>query len=237
MRWRQDICGQLQEVRTMIRKTILCALASVAMMPAVAVAQPGGGGGGGHGGGPPGGMPGGAGGMGGMGPGGMGGMGPGTMGGIGNPGGMNNMGVTTRDTARANSQGPANASPTGIAHANHNSVLSGASTTSLNSMFPGTRTTTTVTAGTFSGLTTGMTLFSNGTPVGTVQQIRTTGNGSVAVVIVRGTNGGFFAVPASRLTFSGGTLTTMARLAGVNMSTTTAAASQARLHSQGPLHA
>jgi hypothetical protein len=185
-------------------------------------------------------MPGGAGGMGGMGgmgPGGMGGMGPGSMGGIGSAGGMNNIGVTTRDMERANSQGPANASPTGIAHANQNSVLGGASTTTLSSMFPGTRTTTTVTTGTFSGLTTGMTLFSNGTPVGTVQQIRTTGSGSVAVVIVRGTNGGFFAVPANKLTLSGGTLTTMARLAGVNSSMTAAATSQARLHSQGPLHA
>ena len=72
---------------------------------------------------------------------------------------------------------------------------------------------------------------------GTVQQIRTTGNGSVAVVIVRGTNGGFYAVPASKLNLSGGTLSTTSRLAGVNSSTTLAANSQARLNSQGPMHA
>jgi hypothetical protein len=80
-------------------------------------------------------------------------------------------------------------------------------------------------------------LFSNGTAVGTVQQIRTTGSGSVAVVIVKGTNGGLYAVPANKLTFSGGTLSTSARLAGINSSTTLATASQARLNSQGPLHA
>ena len=104
-------------------------------------------------------------------------------------------------------------------------------------MFPGSRTTASITSGTFAGLTTGMTLMSNGTAVGTVQQIRTSGNGSVAAVIVRGTNGGFFAVPANKLTLSGGVLSTSARLAGVNTSANLATNSQARLHSQGLLHA
>lgn len=207
----------------MFRKVFLCALASSAMIPAAAMAQHGQGGGGG----PPGGMPGGGGmgNAGGMGPGGMGGLGPSEMGGLGNAGGANNVGVTTRDTARANSQGPAYASPTGIAHANQNSVLAGTSAT------------TRVTSGTLSGLGNGMTLFSNGTAVGTVQQIRTTGNGSVAVVVVKGTNGGLYAVPANKLSLSGGTLSTTARLNGINSSTNVAANSQARLNSQGPAHA
>jgi hypothetical protein len=129
-------------------------------------------------------------------------------GGIGNAGGfgggMSDVGITTRDQARLNSQGPANASATGIAHANQNSVLAG------------TGTTTTVTSGALAGLTAGTTLFSNGTAVGTVQQIRTTGKGSVAVIVVKGTNGGLYTVPASKLSLSGGTLSTSARLNGIN---------------------
>jgi hypothetical protein len=168
-------------------------------------------------------------------------------GGMGNAGGLGGamgnagLGGIARDQARMNSQGPANASPTGISHADSNSVLSGASSTStsagLNRMFPGTRTTTTVASGSFAGLTTGMTLMSNGTAVGTVQQIRTTGTGSVAVVIVRGINGGLFAVPANKLMLSGGTLSTTARLAGINSSTTMVPSSNARLNSQGLMHA
>jgi sporulation protein YlmC with PRC-barrel domain len=227
----------------MFRKTLLCALASAAMIPTVAFAQHGGGpgGGGGHGGGPP------AGAGPGMGNGGVGGMGNigGLGGGMGSPGlgavGHGGLGDTARDQARMNSQGPANASPTGIAHANSNSVLSGASSTGtsarLDRMFPGTRTTTTIASGSLTGLTTGMTLTSNGMAVGTVQQIRTTATGSVAVVIVRGTNGGLFAVPANKLMLSGGTLSTTARLAGINSSTTMAANSNARLNSQGLMHA
>ena len=210
----------------MIRKAIFCALASAVLIPAAATAQ--GRGGGGGGGGPPAGV------------GGMGNAG-GLGGGMGNAGGMgmgNSFGIETRDASRINSQGPNYASPTAIAHANKNSVLAGtgtsttkASSSRLNAMFPGTRTATTITSGSLSGLTTGMTLYSNGTAVGTVQQIRTTGNGSVAVAIIQGTNGGFYAVPANKLSLSGGTLSTTARLNGINGS------SQARLNSQGPLHA
>jgi hypothetical protein len=80
----------------------------------------------------------------------------------------------------------------------------------------GTTATVTVTRGPLVGLTTGTMLFSNGSAVGTVQQIRVTGNGSVAMVIVQGTNGKLFAVPASKLTLSGGTLSTTARLRGIN---------------------
>ena len=204
----------------MHRKLLIAALfGGAAILAAPAAAQHGPGGG--HGGPPSGvGGPGNAGGFGAGGPNGMG------NGGMGMPGGMGDTGVSTRDTARMNSQGPANASPTGVANANQNSVL-----------FPGTTATTTVTSGTLAGLATGTTLLSNGQAVGTVQQIRTTGQGSVAVVIVQGTNGHLYAIPANKLTFSSGTLTTTARLNGINGTTSASAASQARVNSQGPVHA
>jgi len=62
-----------------------------------------------------------------------------------------------------------------------------------------------------------------------------TGNGSVAVIVVKGTDGGFYAVPASKLSWTGGTLSTTARLAGVNG--TASGMAQGRANSQGPLHA
>jgi hypothetical protein len=207
----------------MLRKLILCALASAAMIPAAALAHPGGGGGG----------PGGGGGMGmgnagGLGRGGPMGMGAGAGGiGIGNSGmgGMSDVGVSTRDASRINSEGPSHASETGIDHANQNSVLAGTSSI------------TSVTTGALAGLTTGTTLFSNGTAVGTVQQIRTTGRGSVAMIVIKGTNGGFFVVPANKLSFAGGTLSTTARFNGINATTSVAANSQMRVNSQGPMHA
>jgi len=207
----------------MFRKTFLCALAGAALIPAPALAQ--------HG--PPAGVPGG--GMGG--PGGMGG-GMGGPGGMGaGMGGISDIGSTMRDMGRMNSQGPDHASPTGIAHANPNSVLSTSSTDTLNRMFPNTRSTTNVTSGPLAGLTTGMALTANGKSIGTVQQIRTTGNGSVSVVLVRGTDGSFYAVPANKLTLSGGTLSTSAHLAGVNPSTPSTFTNPAIGHSQGALHA
>lgn len=192
----------------MLRKSILCALASAALIPAAVAAHPGGGGGGG-------------------GPSGMGGQG--NMGGFGNSGmggfGNNGMGSSMRDQGRMNSQGPANASAVGIDHSDRNSVLFGTSSTK------------TISAGTFAGLKTGATLFSNGTAVGTVQQIRTNASGTPVVLVIKGTNGGFYAVPAHKLTFSGGALSTTARLAGINNTTTVAATNQARLNSQGRLNA
>lgn len=203
-------------------KRILTAFAAAALIPAAALAQHGPGGGMG---GPPSGMggPGNAGGFGQGGPFGPGG--PGGMGNMGGMGGISDMGSTMRDMGRMNSQGPANASATGIAHANQNSVLAG------------TTATTTATSGPLAGLTAGTTLYSNGTAVGTVQQIRVTGRGTVAMIVVKGTDGGLYAVPANKLTYSGGTLSTTARLAGVNGSATTTASSQARVNSQGPMHA
>lgn len=205
----------------MLRKAIFCALASAAMIPAAAVAQ--GRGGGGGAGGPPAGVGGmGNAGLGAGGPGGMGGMGAGNVGGLG---GISDTGSLMRDQGRLNSQGPAHASPTGVAHANQNSVLAGTSSTAS------------VRSGALAGLTTGTTLFSNGTAVGTVQQIRTNANGSVAVVVVKGTNGSLYAVPASKLSLSGGTLSTTARLNGVNTSADVGASAQGRINSQGPAHA
>jgi sporulation protein YlmC with PRC-barrel domain len=135
------------------------------------------------------------------------------------------MGSSMRDMGRLNSQGPSNASATGIANANQNSVLAG------------TTATRTATSGPLAGLATGTTLYSNGTAVGTVQQIRITGRGTVAMVVVKGTNGGFYAVPANKLTYTGGTLSTNVRLAGVDTPTTMSMSSRARLNSQGPMHA
>jgi hypothetical protein len=196
----------------MMRKAILCALASATIISGAALAQGRGGGGGG---GPPAGVGGGMGNAGGI----------GRNGSFGGFGGINDIGSTMRDQGRLNSQGPNHASQSGIDHANANSVLAGTSSTR------------TVTSGALTGLTTGMTLMSNGTAVGTVQQIRTTGTGSVALVIVKGTNGGLYAVPASKLTLSGGVLSTAARFNGINTSTNVAMSSQARLNSQGPAHA
>jgi len=199
----------------MVRKVLTATIASAAIaISAPALAAPGGGGGGG---------------------GGMGGVG----GGLGNMGGIGGPSQTGID-ARAGSMGPMNASPTGIEHSNANSVLHDSTTTTTTTQpdvrgLAGTNTTTKVASGTFAGLTTGTTLMSNGTAVGTVQQIRTNANGSVTVVVVKGTDGGFYAVPAAKLSWAGGTLSTSARLAGVNGGASGMA--QGRANSQGPLHA
>lgn len=195
-------------------KLILVAFAAASLIPSAVLAQHGPGG---AMGGPPSGM---------GGPGNAGGFGPGGPRGMG-MGGINGIGSTMGDMGRLNSQGPANASQTGIDHANQNSVLAG------------TTSTRTATSGPLAGLTTGTTLYSNGTAVGTVQQIRVTGRNTVAMVVIKGSNGGLYAVPANKLTYTGGMLSTTVRLAGVNTSSTarTGMSSQARLNSQGPAHA
>ena len=184
----------------MHRKLIVTALASAAILcggQALAASGPGGGGGGGHGG--PGGGDHGGGGMGDHGAG-MGNIGGGAAhGDLGT--GMDHM---NRDDGRLNSQGPEHASPTGIAHANENSVLAG--TTAADR----------VTSGALAGVTDGMPVFFNGTQVGTVQQIRMAGNGNVALVLVKASNGAIFPVPASKLSLANGALSTTARFHGVN---------------------
>jgi hypothetical protein len=233
----------------MHRKLILTALASAAILcggQALAAAGPGGGGGGGgpggggHGGGDHGGGMGDHGaGMGNMGGGGMGNMGGGAHG--------DDFGTgMVRDDGRLNSEGPEHASPTGIANANANSVLAGTTATSR------------VTSGALAGVTDGMSVFSNGTLVGTVQQIRLAGNGNVALILVKGANGGIFPVPANKLTLANGTLSTTARFRGINDNRMEAEARDAddnrleaeardvndndaevrgRMNSQGPAHA
>lgn len=216
----------------MHRKLILTALASAAILcggQALAAGGPGGGGGGPGGGG---GHGGGAGGMGDHGGGGgMGNMGGGAAHGDDFGAGM---GAMNRDDARINSQGPEHASATGIANANANSVLAGTTATNR------------VNSGALAGVTDGMSVFSNGTLVGTVQQIRLAGNGNVAIVLVKGTNGGLFPVPANKLTLANGTLSTTARFRGVNDNRMEAEArdlndndaeARGRMNSQGPVHA
>jgi hypothetical protein len=100
------------------------------------------------------------------------------------------------DRGRMNSQGPAHASATGIAHANQHSVLSGATTATL------------------TGVSVGMPLFENGVQVGTVTRV-VTANGMIRRVLVQGANGRIFSLSPSMLTASGGTLTTTARLHGM----------------------
>jgi hypothetical protein len=166
----------------MVRKLLVTALAAtmIPMSPAIAQHGPGGM----HG--PPGGMPAGSmGNPGAMGNSGMSGM----------QGGMNDIGTLTRDQARMNSQGPANASPTGIAHANSNSVLAGTSGGTV-----------------LTGVTSGMALMQNGTQVGTVQRVVTNGQGVITRVLVTGTNGRTFSLSPSSLSLTGGVLTTTATL-------------------------
>jgi hypothetical protein len=55
--------------------------------------------------------------------------------------------------------------------------------------------------------------------------------------VVKGTNGGLYAVPANKLSLSGGMLSTTARFNGINNSTSFAASSQGRVNSQGLAHA
>jgi hypothetical protein len=102
-------------------------------------------------------------------------------------------GATTRDQAREKSQGPNNASPTGISHANENSVLAGGS----------------VAADTLPGLTTGLNVQSStGTSLGTVSQVITGSNGSIRMVVVTTPTGQTIRLPANSLSISGDVVTT-----------------------------
>ena len=95
--------------------------------------------------------------------------------------------------AAQNSQGPANASPTGISHANQNSVLARGA----------------VSGSTLPGLTSGLTVQnSSGTSVGTVSQVITGSDGSIRAVVVTGTDGKTYRLAPSSLSISGGVVTT-----------------------------
>lgn len=102
--------------------------------------------------------------------------------------------LTTAAGARANSQGPAHASATGIAHANMNSVLSG----------------TTIVAGPLTGLVAGANVVgANGLSVGTVARIVASPDGTVRNVLVRSPDGRIIPLSASSLQLSGSTLTAL----------------------------
>ena len=98
---------------------------------------------------------------------------------------------TRRDTARANSQGPAHANVNGLTHANSNSVLANAGVTTL------------------TGLAAGATVNNTGgTLLGTVDSIVTNKSGAVVGVNVTLDSGGTLFIPATTLTMDGTTVVT-----------------------------
>ena len=98
----------------------------------------------------------------------------------------------THAKARAKSKGPAHASATGIAKANHNSVLHGS----------------TVATGPLAGLAIGSTVMdSNGNVIGTVRRILVSSDGTVRKVLVKSANGSrTIPLSASALGLSGSTV-------------------------------
>lgn len=101
--------------------------------------------------------------------------------------------------ATEHSEGPANASATGISHANSNSVLARGS----------------VSSSTLPGLTTGLTVNnSSGTSIGTVSQVITGTDGSIRAVVVTSPTGQTFRLPPSSLSISGNVVTTSSTMAG-----------------------
>ena len=95
--------------------------------------------------------------------------------------------------ALQNSQGPANASPNGIAHANSNSVLARGA----------------VSSATLSGLTTGLIVNnSSGTQVGTVSRVITGPNNTIRAVVVTTASGQTVTLAPSTLSISGNVVTT-----------------------------
>jgi hypothetical protein len=101
--------------------------------------------------------------------------------------------TTTINPAAGVSQGPANASTTGIAHANSHSVLAGGQ----------------VASSTLPGLTTGLTVQSSGgTTLGTVSQVVTDSSGNIRLVIVTTSTGQMLRLSPTSLSISGGVVTT-----------------------------
>jgi hypothetical protein len=137
--------------------------------------------------------------------------GPGSFGAF-TKGNMSDIDEDIRNNDRSNRSGDSTTASTRIGYAR--SSLPSKTQHMLNDMFPGTHAVAKVNSGPLAGLTTGVALMSNGIDSGTVQQIRMAEDGSVAVVIVQGSNGGFYGVPVDRLTMTGGVLSTRMRLAG-----------------------
>lgn len=106
--------------------------------------------------------------------------------------------------ARVNSQGPANASPTGIEHSSPNSVLHDTTTaTTTNVRGHG------VLSSALPGLSAGLTVKnSTGTSIGTVSRIITDSRGTIRAVLVTSSTGRTFRLAPSTLTISGGVVTT-----------------------------
>jgi hypothetical protein len=101
--------------------------------------------------------------------------------------------------ALQNSQGPSHASPTGISHANQNSVLARGA----------------VSSGTLQGLNTGMTVNNtSGTSIGTVTRIITGPNNTIRGVVVTSSTGQTYTLAPSTLTISGGVVTTTSTTGG-----------------------
>lgn len=101
--------------------------------------------------------------------------------------------VNSNSQAILHSQGPSHASPTGIAHASPNSVLSRGAVSSK----------------TLPGLTAGLTVQnSSGTTVGTVSQVITASDGSIRAVVVTSPTGPTFRLAPTTLSISGSIVTT-----------------------------
>ena len=111
-----------------------------------------------------------------------------------------NTGTPDLTTRATNSQGPFHASPTGIAHANQNSVLARGS----------------VALSTLSGLATNMQVQNaNGTNIGSVSQIVMGPNNTVRLVIVTNmTTGQTFRLAPTTLSINGTTLVTSSTVGG-----------------------
>lgn len=191
----------------MIRKILTATLASAAMaVAAPAVAGPGHGNGGGVG----------------------GGIGAGAnMGGIGGP---SQAGLS----ARMNSQGPLNASPTGISHASPNSVLNSGTTTTTNTRAVNSQglmhssTNGIARANSNSVLARGgiqgtalpglaqnlNVVNANGTTIGTVRQVVYGNDGSVRLVTVQSPTGQIYRLAPNTLSISGTTVTTTSPIGG-----------------------
>ena len=101
--------------------------------------------------------------------------------------------------ATLHSEGPENASATGISHSSSNSVLARGS----------------VSSNSLPGLTTGLTVNnSSGTSIGTVSQVITGTDGSIRAVVVTSPTGQTFRLPPSSLSISGNVVTTTSTTTG-----------------------
>lgn len=107
---------------------------------------------------------------------------------------------SSKSQAEVRSQGPANASTTGISHANQNSVLARSS----------------VSATALPGLTTGLKVSNSaGVSIGTVSQVVTASDGSIRAVIVQSPSGQMLRLPPNSLSISGKAVTTTSTTVGL----------------------